>query len=487
MAITQEIESTTFSSDYPVPLWLNGKEVSTSNKLEVISPLTGKPVHSASAASVEDVHAAVAAAKAALPAWSATKPSERRDLLLRAADEFERRRGDLWYFCKYETGSTPGFHDFDFKDMIENLRSTAGLIGSVTTATAPVLGQTGRSGMVVVEPYGVVVAIAPWNAPCILGSRSFVGPLAMGNTVILKGSEYSPGLYWALADVFHSVGLPAGVLNTLYNRLEDAAQVTEALIVAPEVKKINFCGSTMVGSIIAGLAGKHLKPVLTELGGKAPAIVCEDADLENAALHCTLGAFLNSGQICMSTERILVNRKIYEPFKVALKAAIDQIFDQDPEYVCISSRPVEKVRKMIFDAVEKGANTVHGDLKETFHLATRMRPIVLEDVKKGMDLYHQESFGPTVSLFVVDNDEEAIHIANDTDYGLASSVFTEDLRRGLKIARSIETGAVHINSMSVHDESCMPHGGAKKSGWGRFNGVEGLKEWVRTKNVTWKD
>lgn len=309
----------------------------------------------------------------------------------------------------------------------------------------------------------------------------------MGNTVVLKGAEASPGVYWALADVFHKAGLPAGVLNTIYHQPKDASKVTTALIAAPEVKKINFTGSTNVGSIVAGLAGKHLKPVLMELGGKAPAIVCEDADINIAALQCALGAFLYSGQICMSTERILVNKKIAEPFKQALKATVDAIFAEDPNYVVINTTPIDKIQKLLQDAVSKGATPVHGDLSERLPLATRMRPVILENVKEGMELYYTESFGPTVSLFLVESDEEAIKIANDTEYGLTSSVFTEDLRRGLKIAKQIETGAVHINSMSVHDESALPHGGAKKSGWGRFNGAEGLKEWVRLKVVTWKD
>lgn len=309
----------------------------------------------------------------------------------------------------------------------------------------------------------------------------------VGNTVVLKGAEAAPACYWALADVFHSAGLPAGCLNTLYARPQDASEVTTALVTSPDVRKINFTGSTAVGSIIAGLAGKHLKPVLMELGGKAPAIVCEDADVNLAALHCALGAFLYSGQICMSSERILVNRKIAEPFKKALKATVDQVFTQDPEYVLINGPPVDRVKKLLEDAVSKGAKILHGDLSEKLDLATQMRPVIVENVGKDMDMYYTESFGPTVSLFVVDSDEEAIAIANDTDYGLTSSVFTEDLRRGLKIAKQIETGAVHINAMSVHDENVLPHGGAKKSGWGRFNGVEGLNEWVRTKNVTWMD
>ena len=308
----------------------------------------------------------------------------------------------------------------------------------------------------------------------------------MGNTVVVKGPERAPGAYWTLADIFHKAGLPAGALNTIIHSPQDGAEITEALIAAPAVKKINFTGSTGIGSIIAGLAGKHLKPVLMELGGKAPAIVCEDADLEVAALQCALGAFLYSGQICMATERILVNAKIADKFREVLSATIDQVFPDQNGLVLIDKTPVAKNSKLLQDAVGKGAKALYGDISDTRSLATAMRPVVLEGVKQGMDLYYTESFGPTVSLFVVDSDEEAIKIANDTDYGLASAVFTENLQRGFRIAKQIETGAVHINSMSVHDETNLPHGGAKKSGFGRFNGEEGLSEWVRLKTITWK-
>ncbi|KAF2724596.1 salicylaldehyde/vanillin dehydrogenase-like protein [Polychaeton citri CBS 116435] len=470
-----------------IPLWLAGKEAKTSRTVDVVSPLTGDVLYQASAATEEDVTAAVAAAEAALPAWRSTKPAFRRELFVRAADELVRRKEDLWKFCNTETASTESYFAFDFNNTLEGLKSCAGLIASASQGTVPQLLDEGRSAMLVPEPYGVVAAIAPWNAPCTLGLRSFLGPLAMGNTVIVKGPERAPGCYWALADIFHKAGLPEGCLQTIICRPEDAAQVTSTLVAAPAVKKINFTGSTAVGSVIGGLAGKHLKPVLMELGGKAPAIVCEDADIELAALQCAVGAFLYSGQICMSTERILVNRAIADKFRKALKATIDQVVPDANGLVLIDKTPVGKNKELLQDAVGKGAKTLYGDIGDARPLATAMRPVVVEGTKKGMDLYYTESFGPTVSLIVVESDEEAIKIANDTDYGLSSAVFTSNLQRGIKLAKQIETGAVHINQMSVHDEPYLPHGGAKKSGFGRFNGAEGLREWVRLKNITWND
>jgi len=327
------------------------------------------------------------------------------------------------------------------------------------------------------------------NAPSILGIRACLTPLAAGNTVILKGSEFSPASFWLIASVLHEAGLPAGCLNTVLHRPgEDAVKVTNTLIASPTVRKINFTGSTHVGGIIASLAGKHLKPVLMELGGKAPSIVCEDADLQKAARGCAIGSLLHSGQICMSTERILVHKSIAPKFKEAFTGAVEQIFGAGKDApILVDGAPVVKNKKLVEDAARKGAKPIYGDLDASEASKTRMRPVVMEGVEPGMDLYYTESFGPTVSLIQVESDEEAIRIANDTEYGLTSAVFTEDLRRGLKIAKQIETGAVHINSMSVHDESALPHGGAKKSGFGRFNSLEGLEEWVRTKTVTWQD
>lgn len=307
----------------------------------------------------------------------------------------------------------------------------------------------------------------------------------------MKGPEASPATYWALASILHAAGLPAGALNTIYHRPADAALITNTLISHPAIKKINFTGSTNVGSIIASLAGKNLKPTVMELGGKAPSIVCEDANIQTAALQTTLGAFIHAGQICMATERILVNAKIADEFRSALKATMDQVFSEGPQGMgvpqLVTSAPVEKNKKLLTDALAKGAKTLYGDASHNEESKTKMRPVVIENIKPGMDIYHTESFGPTVSLYVVNSDEEALEIANDTDYGLASAVFTEDLRRGLRIAKQLETGAVHINSMTIHDEPALPHGGAKKSGFGRFNGLPGLDEWVRSKVITWKD
>lgn len=323
------------------------------------------------------------------------------------------------------------------------------------------------------------------NAPLPLGIRAIVWALAAGNTLVFKGSESCPKTFWTVCSILWEAGLPDGVLNFITSAPSQAAAVTEAVIAHPKVRKVNFTGSTPVGRIIAKTAGAHLKPVLLELGGKAPSIVCADADLASAAQHCVIGAFLNSGQICMSTERILVHESVKDEFAQRLVGTAKAIFGNPGQEapILINEAAVVKNKALVDDAVSKGAKVLYGDVAAAEQTATRMRPIVVSDVKADMKMYKTESFGPTVSLISYKTEEEALEIANDTEYGLSSSIFSQDLRRALALAKKIETGAVHINSMTPHDEAALPHGGAKDSGYGRFGG--GFDEWMRTKSITY--
>ncbi|KAL2787810.1 aldehyde dehydrogenase family-domain-containing protein [Aspergillus keveii] len=325
------------------------------------------------------------------------------------------------------------------------------------------------------------------NAPWPLGCRAVSYALAAGNTVVLKGSELSPRCYWAIGDIFRQAGLPDGCLNLVIHRPQDAAEITNVLIAHPSIKKINFTGSTAVGAIISSLAGKHLKPVITELGGKASAIILKDADVEKAAEACTLGSFLHAGQVCMSTERIIVHSSLAESFIKAFKKFTEAIFPtsgQPPVFV--SQLGARKTKTLVSAALESGASVVFGDMTETSSSTTTMRPVALRDVPKNADLYYTESFGPTVTIFTFESEEEALAIANDTEYGLAGAVFTEDLTAGLRVARQYETGNIHINAMSIHDDVNVPHGGVKKSGFGRLSGTPGIEEYLTTRVVTWQ-
>ena len=457
--------TTNGSTSGPVPLWIGGKETTTQTTFSVSSPSSGDHLWPSSSASVKEATAAVDAAQQAFKTWRRTKPAEIRKILLRAADIFEARQEELSGYMMQETGALAPFTGFNVVTTVENLRDVAGRAANIMGAI-PQTGTPGQAALIFKEPYGVILGIAPWNAPFILGVRAFLYAIAAGNTVVLKGSELSPRTFWALGSVMKEAGLPDGVLSVIYHRPEDAVDVTNMLIEHPAVKKVNFTGSTGVGGIIASKAGKELKPVLMELGGKASAIVCEDANLEHAAFQVALGSFLHAGQICMATERILVNRKILDQFAEALKAASAKVYAPDADApVLIAKGGVEKNHRLLSDASSKGASILYGDVGAKETSAHRIRPVIISDVKKEMEIFYTESFGPTVSLIAVESDEEAIEVANDTEYGLSGAVFTESLARGLRIAREIDSGAVHVNSMSVHDEAMLPHGGVKKSGW----------------------
>ncbi|KAF2481176.1 salicylaldehyde dehydrogenase [Neohortaea acidophila] len=471
----------------PVPLWIAGKEVTTSTTFPVTSPNTGSQLWTSSSASVTEALQAVTAAETALKTWRRTKPAAIRAILLKAADIFNHRAEELAGYMQAETGALQQFTQFNLTTTAENFRDVAGRAAAILGAI-PTTGTPGQAAFIFKEPYGVVFSIAPWNAPYILGTCAFLYALAAGNTVILKGSELSPRTFWAIGSVMKEAGLPDGVLSVLYHRPADAAAVTNAIIEHAFVKKITFTGSTTTGSIIAAKAGKELKPVLMELGGKASAIVCEDADLQHAAMQVALGSFLHAGQICMATERVLVHRKAVGEFAEALKGAAEKVYAPTGDApVLVAQATVEKNHKLLHDAAEKGAKVLYGDPKAQEQSPYRIRPVIISDVTKDMDVFYTESFGPIAALIAFDSDEEAIDIANDTEYGLSGAVFTQSLGRGLKIAKEIDTGAVHINSMTVHDEATLPHGGVKKSGWGRFNAQWGVEEFLKLKTVTYME
>ncbi|KAH8691511.1 Aldehyde/histidinol dehydrogenase [Talaromyces proteolyticus] len=475
-----------FDSNSIVPLWLDGTQRVTKTTFDVVSPVHHQVLWKASAADEDDVRDAIASAASAFKTWRWKKPQERRDIFLRAYQLLKDRRDESHTYSSTETGVPPEPFGFEYGTAIDMCLQLAGLSANYGTLVDP--DEKDTSAAFISQPYGVVLGIAPWNAPHTLGMRACLFPLAAGNTVILKGPELAPATYWHFVSILHEAGLPAGCLNTIYHRPSDAAAITRQLISHPTIRKVNFTGSTAVGSIVAGLCGQYLKPCLLELGGKNAAIVCADADLELAAQQCALGAFNHAGQVCMSTERIIVNASVVGNFRTALKAALNRLFGPDKAApILINEKSTVKVQALLDDAVKKGASVLHGSLFYADDGGNRLRPVVLEDVKPGMRIYHEESFGPSVSLYTVADDEQALQLANDTPYGLTAAVFTEDLRRGLKFAKRLETGAVHINNMTIHDEVSLPHGGVGDSGFGRFNGSDGLREWVRTKAITWRD
>ncbi|HEX5258539.1 MAG TPA: aldehyde dehydrogenase [Sphingomicrobium sp.] len=414
---------------------------------------------------------AAEAAATAFPIWSALGPNARRSLLNRAADQIEARADAFVEAMGSELRASEPWARFNVLLGARMVREAGALTTQITGEVIP-SDKSGLLSLALREPVGVVLGIAPWNAPVILGCRAIATPLACGNTVILKASERCPRTQGLIVEAFAAAGFADGVVNLVTNDPADAAQVVGALIDHPAVRRINFTGSTAVGRIVARRAAEHLKPVLLELGGKAPLIVLEDADLDEAVKAAAFGAFMNAGQICMSTERIIAVDKVADEFarKLAEKASTmpaAAVGDQ------VDRAAAAKVQALVEEALSKGAQSLSAGAA-----------MVVNGVTPDMRLYQDESFGPAVGIIRVADEEEAIRVANDTAYGLAASVFTRDAMRGLRVARRIRSGICHINGPTVHDEPQMPFGGVGASGYGRFGGKAAIDFFTELRWIT---
>jgi acyl-CoA reductase-like NAD-dependent aldehyde dehydrogenase/ABC-type branched-subunit amino acid transport system ATPase component len=467
---------------------INGLAVSAEKgaTFERRNPLDGSVATRAPAASEADAVAAVDAAAEAFKTWSQTGPGERRALLLKAADALEAKTPKFVEAVPAETGATGMWAGFNVMLAASMIREAAALTTQIAGEVIP-SDVPGSLAMGVRQPAGVVLGIAPWNAPIILGVRAICVPLACGNTVILKGSENCPRTHQLIVEAFQDAGFPAGVVNYITNAPADAGRVVEAMVAHPAVRRVNFTGSTRVGRIIAMTCAKYLKPVVLELGGKAPLVVLDDANLEDAVNAAAFGAFANSGQICMSTERIIVDRKIADDFAAmfAKKAKALPLGDpRRPEPVVLGSvigmGTVEHCNALIDDALAKGAKLLCGGKADS----TLMPATILDHVTPKMRIYHEETFGPVKCIVRVDGVDAAVACANDNEYGLSAAVFGRDIARAMNVARRIDSGICHVNGPTVHDEAQMPFGGVKGSGLGRFGGKAGVHEFTELRWIT---
>jgi acyl-CoA reductase-like NAD-dependent aldehyde dehydrogenase len=470
-----------------ISLLIEDRDVAASGgaTFERLNPITGAGASRAAAATPEDAVAAADAAAAAFPAWSTMGPNARRAVLSKAAGLLEARAGEFVELMAGETGSTAGWAQF-------NVRLAAGMLREAAALTTQISGEVipsdkpGCIAMAIRQPAGVVLGIAPWNAPVILGVRAIATPLACGNTVVLKASEVCPGTHRLIGEVMREAGLPAGTVNVVTNAPEDAADVISALIAHPAVRRINFTGSTRVGRIIAEKAAHHLKPVLLELGGKAPLVVLDDADLDAAVAAAAFGAFMNQGQICMSTERLVVDSAVADAFVEKLAAKAKTLKAGDPREAktplgsLVGPEASQRILGLVHDAVQKGAKLMAGGEAQ----GTLMGATVLDHVTPAMRIYAEESFGPVVTVVRASGVDEAVRIANDTEYGLSAAVFGRDIARALDVAKRIDSGICHVNGPTVHDEAQMPFGGVKASGYGRFGGKAGIAEFTELRWIT---
>ncbi len=469
-----------------VPLLIGGESrpASDGRTFERRNPVTGEVVSRVAAATLDDADAAVAAASAAFPAWSRLAPNERRSRMLAAADALQARTAEF-IAAAGETGAMANWYGFNVKLAAGMLREAASMTTQITGEIIP-SDVPGSLAMAVRAPCGVVLGIAPWNAPVILATRAIAMPLACGNTVVLKASELSPAVHRLIGQVLQDAGLGGGVVNVISNDPADAPKIVERLIANPAVRRVNFTGSTHVGRIVGELAARHLKPALLELGGKAPFLVLDDADLDAAVEAAAFGAYFNQGQICMSTERLVVDEKIADAFvdKLAAKIATLRAGDpQDPASVLgslVDSGAGERIKALIDDAVHKGARLVCGGQLD----GSILQPTLLDRVDASMRLYREESFGPVAVVLRGTDDEALLALANDSEFGLSSAIFSRDTSRALALAQRVESGICHINGPTVHDEAQMPFGGVKSSGYGSFGSRTAIDQFTQLRWIT---
>ncbi|KAH8886224.1 aldehyde dehydrogenase [Thozetella sp. PMI_491] len=454
----------------------------------VVNPMTGKTIYDCASASVGDYEAAIENAHEAFSSWKKTPPSKRRLIFLKAADILETYlTQDAPEILSSEVSATQAWIKVNILATAGILRETAGLVTHIKGEIVPA-DRPGTTILIEREAVGVVFAISPWNAPVNLTARAIATPLICGNSVVLKPSEFSPKCQHLVVRALTAAGLPAGSLNFLPTAPANAATVTEFAVKHPKVRRVNFTGSDRVGKIIAGWAAECLKQCVLELGGKAPAIVLEDANIEDAVEAVVFGGLSNAGQICMSTERVLLHNSIAEEFKAKLIDRVKglKVGNHEEEDVSISGlytpASAPRVLGLVKDAIAQGATMLCGDLRTAGPNNTILAPHILEGVTTQMDVFHKESFGPILCLTQFSMDQQAIALANNSEFSLCASVFSRDVMRALDVAREVRAGSCHINGPTVYIEATLPNGGTGgASGYGRFGGMAGVEEFTERK------
>jgi len=432
-----------------------------------------------------ETRSAIEAAQEAFYEWAEMPFTHRANHLLKVAEIWESRILDFVAAMQSEGGGWVGKGKFEGGYVAEVFRAAAAMTYGAIGEVLP--SEHGKFSTAVRYPMGVVAVISPWNFPGILSSRGFAFPLAAGNTIVLKPSEDTPycgGLFFA--EVMEEAGIPKGVFNVITCSRENVVKMGDELIENPLVKGVSFTGSTQVGRSIAAKCGAYLKKCCVELGGKDSLIVRADADMERATQAANFGSFMHQGQICMSVEKVLVQRSIFNEFleKFVARAARLKVGNTaDPENVIgplINDRQVDRVKSQLEDAIAKGAKVeLGGKIEGRF-----VYPTILTGVTPAMLVYQDETFGPVVPVIPFETDEEAISIANDTEYGLSSGIITADEEKALQMARQLETGMCHVNCSSVNDEPNVPFGGTKASGLGRHGGRWSMETFTDTRWIT---
>lgn len=472
-------------SDKEFKMFINGEWADAGGAFSDYNPATGDVWAKVADGTSGDAKKAVEAAAAAQPAWAETPHSQRAAYLLKAADILENRKMDFVNALIDEGGAWIGKAMFESGYVPGLFRAAAAAAYQVKGEILP--SEHGKVSMVVREPMGVVSVISPWNFPLLLSSRGLAVAMAVGNAVVLKPSEETPvsgGLL--IAELFEEAGLPAGVFNVVTCSRSNAAEVGDVLIKHPAVGGISFTGSTAVGRRIAAKAGEYLKKVCLELGGKDALIVLEDADMERALSAAAFGSFMHQGQICMSVERIIVDESIAEEFTERFVEKVKSMGVGDPREMpnvigpIINRSQLDKIHSQVVEAVDQGARLLTGgEYSGLFY-----QPTVLADVTPDMRVFKEETFGPVAPIITVKGVDEAVAMANDSEYGLSAGIITRDEEKGLAAARRLQTGMAHVNCSSVNDEPHIPFGGVKNSGVGRHGGAASIEAFTESRWLT---
>jgi acyl-CoA reductase-like NAD-dependent aldehyde dehydrogenase len=462
------------------------EEAGSGQRLAHIYPGTGAVTREIRMASPADVDRAVAAARAAFPAWRALPGDKRRDLFFRLAALFEEKAFDFTPSIVAENGSVSAYAHYMAYDAAQKFRYFGGWADKIHGRTIPMWGGPAHD-YVTYEPYGVVGGIVPWNGPLFASTMMMAPALAAGNCVVLKSPDLAPYSAMKLVELIQEAGFPAGVVNLVTG----AADVGEAMVAHPGIDKIQFIGSGATAKKVLASAAQTLKPCGLELGGKSAVIVFDDADLQGAAQRGLTGAVSANGQGCVNGTRLLVQRGIYEPYLQMLSAMAGYINVGDPMDQATTMGPViseaalNRITGMVERGVSQGGRLVTGGARMGGdHADGYFLPVtILADVANTNEIAQNEVFGPVLVVTPFDTEDEAIALANATDYGLGAYVHTQSLRRAHAVTKELQAGQIHVNGSGEAMQPNVPFGGWKQSGHGRLGGVEGLHDFLQPKNI----
>jgi acyl-CoA reductase-like NAD-dependent aldehyde dehydrogenase len=455
------------------------KEGSSETRYTVTNPYNKEPLAQIKLANKSDIDDAYTSANNIQKEWEQTSPFQKAKIMEKTAELINQRREELIRIIVEETGGFPPKANREIEQSIEHIKEAATfplrMNGLIHPSYIP-----GKESRVYRLPVGVVSVISPWNFPLFLSMRAIAPALATGNGVVVKPDLNTPisgGLL--IAKIFEDAGLPKGLLNVV---VADIAEVGDAFIEHPIPRVISFTGSSAVGRHIGEVAGRNLKRVSLELGGNCPFVVLGDADVDQAVSAAVFGKFMHQGQVCMSINRMIVVRSIYDPFVTKLIEKVQKLKVGNPAEGAvvgplINQKQVNRLQEMLEKSIQEGAKPVlKGEIRGQI-----VEPSILIDVSNDMTIAQNEIFGPVAIVIPADDEQHAIRIANDTESGLSAAVFSGTLESGINAAKQIKAGMVHVNDQPINDEALCPFGGEKSSGIGRHNGQWALEEFTTVK------